>query len=83
MFCVGVALVAVSVWFYARPDEIVRGVMHAASRLSPGGRCNRLSESFSSSPSRAPPKALAMELPPELAPASSATSPRASKDGRG
>jgi hypothetical protein len=70
MFCVGVGLVAISVWFYARPDQIAHGAMQAVSRLSPV----RLVYS-SCSPSRAPPKALVAEL----APASSASN-RSSKD---
>jgi hypothetical protein len=65
-----VGLVAISVWFYARPDQIAHGAMQAVSRLSPV----RLVYS-SCSPSRAPPKALVAEL----APASSASN-RSSKD---
>ena len=34
MFCVGVGFVVISVWFYARPEEIAHGAMQAASRLS-------------------------------------------------
>lgn len=61
IFCAGVGIVALSVWFYARPNVISEGVVYVAKRLSPNSKLLRVGQS---------PSIHASELTPVAAPPS-------------